>query len=132
MNLDGKIAVVTGGSRGIGASSAYQLADAGANIALTYSTSAEEAEEEVSRLEGLSIEARAYKADASKPESLPEIVDQIVNDLGDIEILVNNAGTFAGGMILAGQLCFAWNLYKTWTGPHKPYDYRVDLATVEA
>ena len=97
--LYGKTVLVTGGSRGIGASSAYQLADAGANIAITYSTSAEEAEEEVSRLEGLSIEARAYQADASKPESLPEVVDQIINDLGDIEILVNNAGTFAGGMI---------------------------------
>jgi cytochrome c oxidase cbb3-type subunit 1 len=39
--------------------------------------------------------------------------------------------TFAGGMILAGQLCFAWNLYKTWTGTPKPYDYRVDLAVAE-
>ncbi len=37
--------------------------------------------------------------------------------------------TFAGAMILAGQLCFAWNLWKTWTGPKRPYDYRVDLAT---
>ena len=49
--LYGKTVLVTGGSRGIGASSAYQLADAGANIAITYSSSAEEAEEEVSRLE---------------------------------------------------------------------------------
>ncbi len=40
--------------------------------------------------------------------------------------------TFAGGMIVAGQLCFAWNMYKTCTGEVKPYDYRVDLATVEA
>ena len=39
--------------------------------------------------------------------------------------------TFAGGMILTGQLIFAWNLWKTWTGPHKPYDYRVDLAIAE-
>ena len=59
--LHGKTVLVTGGSRGIGASSAYQLADAGANIAITYSSSAEEAEEEVSRLEGLSIEARATR-----------------------------------------------------------------------
>ncbi len=97
--LHGKTALVTGGSRGIGAASAYQLADLGANIAITYSSSAEAAEEEVRRLEGLSIEARAYKADAAHPASLPQVVDQIVNDLGAIEILVNNAGTFAGGVI---------------------------------
>jgi len=97
--LHGITALVTGGSRGIGAASAYQLAEAGANIAITYSSSAESAEDEIRRLEGLSIEARAYKADASRPESLPQVVDQIINDLGDIAILVNNAGTFAGGMI---------------------------------
>ena len=97
--LHGKTALVTGGSRGIGAGSADQLAEAGANIAITYSSSAESAEDEVRRLEGLSIEARAYKADASKPESLPLVVDQIVNDLGDIAILVNNAGTFASASI---------------------------------
>ena len=97
--LHGITALVTGGSRGIGAASAYQLAEAGANIAITYSSSAESAEDEVRRLEGLSIEARAYKADASRPETLPQVVDQIVNDLGPIAILVNNAGTFAAGMI---------------------------------
>ena len=97
--LHGKTALVTGGSRGIGAASAYQLAEAGANVAITYSSSVESAEDEVRKLEGLSIEARAYKADASKPESLPGVVDQIVNDLGDIAILVNNAGTFASARI---------------------------------
>ena len=97
--LYAKTALVTGGSRGIGAASAFRLADAGANIAITYSASAESAQEEIERLEGLSIEARAYKADAANPESLQQAVDQIVDDLGDIEILVNNAGTFAGGMI---------------------------------
>ncbi len=98
-SLYGKTALVTGGTRGIGAASAFQLAEAGANIAITYSSSAEEAQDEVSRLEGLSVEARAYKADAAKPESLQQVVEQIVKDLGDITILVNNAGAFAGGLI---------------------------------
>jgi 3-oxoacyl-[acyl-carrier protein] reductase len=103
--LQGKTVLVTGGTRGIGAASAYQLAEAGANIAITYSSSTEEAGEVVNKLEGLSIEARAYKADAAKPESLPQVVDQIVNDLGKIAILVNNAGMFAGGMI--GEIDYA-------------------------
>lgn len=103
--LYGKTALVTGGSRGIGAATAYQLAEAGANIAITYSSSAASAQEEVSKLEGLSIVARAYKADAARPETLPQVVDQIVDDLGDIAILVNNAGTFAGGMI--GEIDYA-------------------------
>lgn len=103
--LYGKTALVTGGSRGIGAASAYQLAEAGANIAITYSSSADEAQEVVTRLEGLSIEARAYKADAAKPESLAQVVEQIIEELGDIAILVNNAGTFAGGMI--GEIDYA-------------------------
>ncbi len=103
--LHGKTALITGGSRGIGAATAYQLAEAGANIAITYGSSAEEAAEEVSKLEGLSVEARAYQANAAKPETLPEIVDQIVTDLGPIDILVNNAGTFAGGKI--GEIDYA-------------------------
>jgi 3-oxoacyl-[acyl-carrier protein] reductase len=97
--LRGKTALVTGGSRGIGAAAAYQLAEAGANVAITYSASAEAAAEVVSILQGLSIEARAYHADAAKPETLPRVVEQIVAELGPIEILVNNAGAFTSGMI---------------------------------
>jgi len=97
--LHGKTALVTGGTRGIGAATAFKLAEAGACVAITYSKSKEEADAEVRKLEGLSVEARAYQADASKPETLAEIVDQVVNDLGNIDILVNNAGTFAGGTI---------------------------------
>jgi len=97
--LHGKTALVTGGTRGIGAATAFLLAEAGACVAITYSKSKEEADAEISRLEGLSIEARAYQADASKPESLPAVVDQVVNDLGPIDILVNNAGAFGGGTI---------------------------------
>jgi 3-oxoacyl-[acyl-carrier protein] reductase len=97
--LKGKVALVTGGSRGIGAASARHLASAGANIAITYSASADAAAELVKEFETLGIKARAYLADASDPQSLPQVVEQITADLGSIDILVNNAGTFSVGVI---------------------------------
>jgi 3-oxoacyl-[acyl-carrier protein] reductase len=97
--LKGKVALVTGGSRGIGAASARHLASAGANIAITYSASADAAADLVKEFETLGIKARAYLADASDPQSLPQVVEQITADLGSIDILVNNAGTFSVGMI---------------------------------
>ena len=97
--LKGKVALVTGGSRGIGAASARHLASAGANIAITYSASADAAAELVKEFETLGIKARAYLADASDPQSLPQVVELITADLGSIDILVNNAGTFSVGVI---------------------------------
>jgi len=97
--LKGKVALVTGGSRGIGAASARHLAAAGANIAITYSASADAAAELVKEFETLEIKARAYLADASDPQSLPQVVEQIAAEFGGIDILVNNAGTFSVGMI---------------------------------
>jgi len=97
--LSGKTALVTGGTRGIGSACAHFLANAGANIAMTYSASAEAAAKVVGELEKLGVKASAYQADAAAPENLPGVVAQIVADLGRIDILVNNAGTFAGGMI---------------------------------
>ena len=90
--LTGKNALVTGGTRGIGAASARQLAAAGANIAITYSASAEAAATLVRELEALGVKAHAYHADAADPESLPQVVEQVATDLGGIDILVNNAG----------------------------------------
>ena len=97
--LTGKNALVTGGTRGIGAASARHLASAGANIAITYSASAEAATALVRELGALGVKAHAYHADAAEPESLPQVVEQVAADLGGIDILVNNAGTFSGGMI---------------------------------
>ena len=97
--LKGKNALVTGGTRGIGAASARHLATAGANVAITYSASADAAAALVKELEALGVKVRAYHADAAEPKSLPQIVEQIAANLGGIDILVNNAGTFAVGMI---------------------------------
>jgi len=97
--LHGKNALVTGGSRGIGAATARHLAKAGANVAITCSASMESAAKLVQELEALGVTARAYLADAARPETLPGVVAQVVEELGPVDILVNNAGTFTGGMI---------------------------------
>ena len=97
--LKGKNALVTGGTRGIGEASARHLAAAGANVAITYSASADAAAELVKGLEALGVKALAYHADAADPESLPRVVEQLAAEFGGIDILVNNAGTFSVGMI---------------------------------
>ena len=90
--LEGKTAIVTGGSRGIGKSIAVQFAQQGCNVAFTdlfYDDIAKETENE---LIALGVKAKAYASDASKYDDTVQVVDQIVKDFGGIDILVNNAG----------------------------------------
>ncbi len=95
--LEGKVALVTGGSRGIGAAIAKRLAAEGANVAVTYASSSEAAESVVADLRDLGVEAMAIKADAAKADEIKALVPQVVEQLGRLDILVNNAGIFAGG-----------------------------------
>jgi 3-oxoacyl-[acyl-carrier protein] reductase len=97
--LTGKTALVTGGSRGIGAAIAHRLAAAGANVAITYSVSVETAARVVSELQELGTMARAYRADAAGLDTMSTLVDRVTADLGPIDILVNNAGIFVGGQV---------------------------------
>ncbi len=98
MSLKGKTAVVTGGSRGIGASIAERLAQDGANVVITYSRSPDKAEEVVAKLIRLGVKAKAVQADAEKPANLTKAIDQVVKEFGGVDILVNNAGIFEGGV----------------------------------
>ncbi|MCE2927899.1 MAG: 3-oxoacyl-ACP reductase FabG [Rickettsiales bacterium] len=95
MNLSGKSALITGGSRGIGAATALRLAKEGANVAITYSKSKPRADEIVKQIEAMGRKAVAIAADANNPDAMPAVVDQVVKALGGIDILVNNAGVFA-------------------------------------
>ncbi|MDJ0943840.1 MAG: 3-oxoacyl-ACP reductase family protein [Kiloniellales bacterium] len=95
--LEGKVALVTGGSRGIGAAIARRLAEEGAAVALTYASSAEAADGVAAELRDLGVEALAVKADAAKAEEIKALVPQVVEKLGRLDILINNAGIFAGG-----------------------------------
>jgi 3-oxoacyl-[acyl-carrier protein] reductase len=91
-NLGGRVALVTGGSRGIGAAIAVALADAGAAVAVNYRERAEDANKVVAAITGEGGRAIAVAADVSQGAAVKAMVAQITNHLGPIDILVNNAG----------------------------------------
>jgi NAD(P)-dependent dehydrogenase (short-subunit alcohol dehydrogenase family) len=97
--LTGKVALVTGGSRGIGAASARALADEGANVAISYVASPEKAEAVVKELKVKGVNARAYKADQASGAEVDQLVKDVARDFGRLDILVNNAGVAAGGAV---------------------------------
>lgn len=93
--LAGKVALVTGGSRGLGAAIARRLAADGAAVVITYSASPNKAQEVVREIEAVGGRALAIQADAAKPAAARAAVTQTVAAFGGIDILVNNAGVFA-------------------------------------
>jgi 3-oxoacyl-[acyl-carrier protein] reductase len=90
--LTGKVALVTGGSRGIGAASARALADEGANVAISYVASPDKAEAVVTELKAKGVEARAFKADQASTADVERLVQDVARYFGRLDILVNNAG----------------------------------------
>jgi NAD(P)-dependent dehydrogenase (short-subunit alcohol dehydrogenase family) len=90
--LAGKRALVTGGSRGIGRAIADALAAAGADVAITYQSSADKAQEVVRGIEAMGRRATAIAADSADPAAVKRSVEQAVAALGGLDILVNNAG----------------------------------------
>jgi 3-oxoacyl-[acyl-carrier protein] reductase len=90
--LDGKVALVTGGSRGIGAATALRLAGQGADVAVTYVNGKEAAADVVRAVEALGRRAVALRADSADPEEAADAVERTARELGGPDILVNNAG----------------------------------------
>jgi len=90
--LEGKTALVTGASRGIGRAISLKLAEQGCNVAFTDLVVNEQAIIVEGELKAFGVKAKAYASDASKFINSQEIVDEIVKDFGQIDILVNNAG----------------------------------------
>ncbi|SOC21189.1 SDR family NAD(P)-dependent oxidoreductase [Thalassospira xiamenensis] len=97
--LNGKAALVTGGSRGIGAAIAKRLARDGAAVAITYGNAADKAAEVVAEIKEAGGKALAIKADNSDPAAVRAAIEEVAKTFGKIDILVNNAGILSGGSI---------------------------------
>jgi 3-oxoacyl-[acyl-carrier protein] reductase len=97
--LDGKVALVTGGGRGIGAAVALRLASQGADVALTFQRDQRSADDVVDRIKALGRRAVAVRADSADPAAVIAAVDRAGGEFGRLDILVNNAGAFLLGPI---------------------------------
>ena len=99
--LQDKVALVTGGSRGIGASIVSRFAEAGAQVAFTYRSSKEKAEALASELAAAhGVTVKAYQSDAASFSAAEELVKAVVEDFGSLDVLVNNAGITRDNLIL--------------------------------
>lgn len=98
--LEGKTAIITGASRGIGRGIAQVFAKHGANVAFTYSASAEAARELENELTAFGIKARGYQSNAADFNEAQKLVDEVVSEFGAIDILINNAGITKDNLLM--------------------------------
>lgn len=98
--LEGKNAIITGASRGIGKGIAEVFAKHGANVAFTYSSSAEAANQLEKELQELGIKAKGYKSNAADFKEAEELVKNVLEDFGSIDVLVNNAGITKDNLLM--------------------------------
>jgi 3-oxoacyl-[acyl-carrier protein] reductase len=99
-SLKDKVAIVTGGSRGIGRAIAKTLAREGCSIAITYKSSSAQAQELVSEILNMNSKAVAIQADSAKFEDAQRVVDEVLKNFGKIDILINNAGITRDNLLL--------------------------------
>ncbi len=93
MDLKGKVALITGGGTGLGREIALQLAAEGMTLAINYSRSESEANETVTELQKLGVQAQAFKADVGQTSQIREMIAAVDQAFGRIDLLINNAGT---------------------------------------
>ncbi|MFI0900764.1 SDR family NAD(P)-dependent oxidoreductase [Streptomyces sp. NPDC020983] len=97
--LTGKVALVTGGSRGLGAATVRLLAEQGADVAFTYVSSEKQAQAVVDEVRGKGAKAVAFKSDQADTSQAPALIDDVVAHFGGLDILVNNAAISAAGTV---------------------------------
>ncbi|MBE6232150.1 MAG: 3-oxoacyl-[Bacteroidales bacterium] len=98
--LKGKVALITGATRGIGRAIALKFAEEGADIAFTYRSQQEAAISLVAEIEAMGVKAKAYASDAASFEDAHHVTDDIKGTFGHIDILVNNAGITKDGLMM--------------------------------
>lgn len=98
--LSGKTVLITGGSRGLGARLAQAFAERGANVAITYASSAAKAEAVVENLKSFGVQAIAIQSDQADLSAARPLVDQVLERFGRLDILVNNAGIAVQGQLV--------------------------------
>ena len=98
--LEGKVALVTGATRGIGKAIALMFAQQGADVAFTFRSSAAAAEQITQELESYGVKAKAFASDAASFDDAHQVVKQVVAEFGRVDVLVNNAGITKDGLMM--------------------------------
>jgi 3-oxoacyl-[acyl-carrier protein] reductase len=98
--LEGKTALITGASKGIGYAIAKKLASEGANIAFTYLSSVEKGQALERELQGLGIKAKGYQSNAADFKAADDLANSVIADFGGLDVLVNNAGITKDGLLM--------------------------------
>ena len=98
--LENKVALITGGGRGIGRSICESFAENGCDVAFTYNSSKEAAENLVEELKKYDVKVKSYKSDASDHDKSVELIDNVISDFERIDILVNNAGITKDNLLM--------------------------------
>ncbi|APA93543.1 3-oxoacyl-[acyl-carrier-protein] reductase [Myroides odoratimimus] len=98
--LEGKIAIITGATRGIGRGVALAYAQQGASVAFTYSSSAQAAVELEQELTALGVKAKGYQSNAAEYTAAEQLIEEILKEFGNIDILVNNAGITKDNLLM--------------------------------
>ena len=104
MDLQGKTALVTGGSRGIGRAICLALAEQGADVAVNFQAASQAAEEVVAEIKGMGRRSFHHQTDVSDNQQVTAMVDRVISELGGIDILINNAGIGASGAFIDADI----------------------------
>lgn len=98
--LDGKVALITGATRGIGRGMALKFAQQGATVVFTYASSEDKAKALEAELQALGVKAKAIKSDAADFNQAQKLIDDIVAEFGTVDVVVNNAGITRDGLLM--------------------------------